>query len=408
MIRFLSKYNTNKAHIVLLIILAIVIPSGFYNFEGIIISLLFINWILFIKGYKLLNKIPVGTVLLSLFFILYLVGFFITDSLNLQLKATTKHLSYILIPFSLIGIELPQKDLDNIKKGFIWATILSVLIAIIYAFFDYLNTGKSTIYVMDSVQSKFVYYGLTRIFKEWHPTYVSLFCNLALIFVYKIYIVQKRYIIAGLFVTILVISILLLNSFIGILSAGSIVFLYFILLVNEFRKRMVVILVFIGFLFSFYHFNPFKLSKIDKFKATKISVVDTKEERNILNLRLVKWQTSYSLFKSAPVFGVTAGDYREKMVELYKKAGFSYAADNRFSSHNQYLNILASFGIVGFLLFLTIIIFPLRSGGEISVFLLVFSLFCLTEDFLLRQQGLVCFCFFYCVLQLKGKKRDEI
>lgn len=408
MIRFLSKYNPSKAHLVLIIILAIIIPSGFYNLEGIIIALLFINWLLFIKGYRFLKKIPFGTVLLTLFFALYLVGFFITDSVNLQLKATTKHLSYILIPFSLIGIELTQKHLDYIRKGFVWSIIVSVLIAFIYAFFDYLTTGKSTIYVKNSVQSKFYYYGLTRVFNDWHPTYVSLFCNLGLIFVHKIYIVQKKYIIAGVLGVILVISILLLNSFIGILSVGSIVFLYIILLVSELKKRIAVVLVFLGLVFSFYHFNPFNFSKIDKFKATRISIVDTKEERNILNLRLVKWKTSYSLFKSAPIFGVSSGDYREKMVELYEQEGFNYAADKRFSSHNQYLNILASMGIVGFSLFLMIVIYPLRLGGEVFVFLFVFSLFCLTEDFLLRQQGLVCFCFFYTVLQLNGEKKDEV
>tara|TARA_R110002050_G_scaffold293182_1_gene449350 strand:+ start:23608 stop:24813 length:1206 start_codon:yes stop_codon:yes gene_type:complete len=401
LIRFLSKYNPNNAQVVLLIILAIFIPSGFYNVEGIIISLLFVNWLLFIKGCKTISNIPVGTVLLSLFFVMYLVGFFITDSINLQLEATTKHLAYF---FSLIGIEPSKNQLDNIKKGFIWATLLSVLFAFGYAFFDYLITGKSTVYVKSSVQSKFYYYGLTRVFRDWHPTYVSLFYNLSFIFVYNIYIENKKYIIAGVFVIILFISIFLLNSFIGILSAAGIVFLYFISSIRGGEEWSLYL-----FLSDCcFHFNPFKLSKIDKFKSTKISVVDTKEERNILNLRLVKWQTSYDLFKTAPSLGVSADDYREKMVELYKKDGFSYAADKRFSSHNQYLNILSSFGIVGFILFLTIIIYPLRFGGEMSLFLLIFSLFCLTEDILLRQQGLVFFCFFYSLLQLKSGAEHEI
>ena len=406
--RFLQTYNPNKAHIVLLIILAIIIPSGFYNVEGIIIPLLFFNWLLFIKGYKRLNRMPVGTALLFCFFMLYLIGFFITDNLDSQLKATTQHLSYILIPFSLIGVELPKKHLENIKRGFIWATLTFILIAFGYALFDYLNTGKSTIYINNSVQSKFRYYGLTRVFKDWHPTYVSLFCNLALVFTYNIYIKKRRYIIAGIITITLVITILLLNSFIGILGLWAIVSLYFILLIKVFWKRIVVVLVVIGLMLSFYHFNPFNFSKIERFKATKISIVDTKVKRNILNLRLAKWQVSYNLFKTAPFFGVTPGDYRGEMVELYKEEGFDYAADRKFSSHNQYLNILASFGLVGFVLFLTIIIYPLRFGGEMAMFLLVFSLFWLTEDLLLRQQGIVLFSFFYSILQLKVKTGDEV
>jgi len=406
--RFLRKYNPNKAHIVLLIILAIIIPSGFYNVEGIIIPLLFLNWLLFIKGYERIKQIPVGTALLFCFFMLYLISFFITDNLDFQLKATTQHLSYILIPFSLIGVELSKQHLENIKRGFIWATLTFILIAFGYALFDYLNTGKSTIYINNSVQSKFQYYGLTRVFKDWHPTYVSLFCNLALVFIYNIYIKKRRYIIAGIIAVILGMTILSLNSFIGILGLWVIVSLYFILLIKVFWKRIVVVLVFIGLMLSFYHFNPFNFSKIDRFKVTKISIVDTKDKRNILNLRLAKWQVSYDLFKTAPFFGVTPGDYRGEMVELYKEEGFDYAADRKFSSHNQYLNILASFGLVGFILFLTIIIYPLRFGGETTLFLLVFSLFWLTEDLLLRQQGIVLFSFFYTILQLKVKTEDEV
>jgi len=133
-----------------------------------------------------------------------------------------------------------------------------------------------------------------------------------------------------------------------------------------------------------------------------------KVKRNILNLRLVKWESSYKLFLTSPVIGVTAGDYRDEVVKIYEKEGYEYAAEHRYSSHNQYLYFLASFGIIGFILFLAVLFYPIRYKGEISLFIFVFSLFCLTEDMLLRQQGLVAFVFFYSLLQPRenGNKED--
>jgi len=404
----LSKYNPQKIHFALLIGLAILIPSGFYNFEGGIIALLLANWLFGLKGYNKLVNIPKSTILLSLFFALYVAGLLFTSDIGGQTKAITKHLAYVLIPFSLIGFRLSETNLQMLKKAFIWCTIAFMLMAFGYAFFDYLSTGKSTIYVKDSVQSKFTYYGLTRVFDDWHPTYVSFFCNLAFIFTYNIYFLRKKLLLSFLIGAVLAVSILLLNSFIGIFSFGFLVSLYFITLFKKTSIKILVSSAILALSFLFYHYNPLHFSKIEKFKKTSISFAESKENRNILNLRLVKWESSYKLFLTSPVIGVTAGDYRDEVVKIYEKEGYEYAAEHRYSSHNQYLYFLASFGIIGFILFLAVLFYPIRYKGEISLFIFVFSLFCLTEDMLLRQQGLVAFVFFYSLLQPRenGNKED--
>lgn len=335
-------------------------------------------------------------------------GIFITNDFDSQLKATTQHLSYILIPFSLIGFNISKANLETIKKIFIWSVLTFIVLAFSYAFFDYLNTGKSTIYVRDSVQSKFQYYGLTRVFKDWHPTYVSFFCNLAFLFVHRIYFLKRKYVITTVISLVLGISVLALNSFIGIISFGFLASFYVISLFKKALIKGTVIGIILAIAFSFYHFNPLNLSKIDKFKKTSISFADTKESRNILNLRLTKWKSSYDLFLTAPILGVSAGDYRKEIVNIYNKEGYEYAAEQRYSSHNQYMYFLSSFGLIGLVLFLLVLFYPMRYKGEVSLFIFVFSLFCLTEDMLLRQQGVVAFSFFYCLLQPRKHENREI
>ena len=85
MIDFKQK-KAFSIHSVLLSVLAAIIPSGFYNLEGIIVALLFVNWLFFVKGYNAFNEIPKGTILLFAFFTLFLIGLVYTNNVNGQFK----------------------------------------------------------------------------------------------------------------------------------------------------------------------------------------------------------------------------------------------------------------------------------------------------------------------------------
>ena len=353
---------------------------------------------------KVVFKLDKPFFLLLGLFVVYLLGFITSSNFNEQFEATTKHLSYVIVPLSLVGFELTKIQIQIIKKTFIWSTITFVMIAISYGFWSYFSTGKSTIYINDSVQSKFMYYGLTRVFENWHPTYVSFFCNVSLVFVYQVYFKSKKYIWSIVVFVIFFVSVFLLNSFIGIVSLAFLGLLFLISLVKS--TYLKVIITILTFLFSllFYHSNPFGLSKIEKLQETKILITDIEKDRNILNLRIAKWQTSLQLFKEFPLFGVSAGDYNKSIIERYKLNGFSYIAERQYAAHNQYIYTLASSGIIGLLFLLAALVLPIMKQNDVLLFTLVFSLFCLTEDMLLRQQGVVAFSFFYILLQKEKTK----
>jgi O-antigen ligase len=147
-------------------------------------------------------------------------------------------------------------------------------------------------------------------------------------------------------------------------------------------------------------FNPLGFTKIDQLKKTELKVTDKKGERNLFTLRLAKWKTSLQVFSTAPLFGVTNGSYKERLIAQYLENDFTYSAQEQYSSHNQFLYTLVSNGIVGVLVLLALLLIPLAQHpwAEYLPFMLLMCVFFLTEDILSRQQGIVFFVFFYMVL----------
>lgn len=389
-------------HYWLMLLLAVLLPSGFYKLGGILVAILFLSWLFLVKGFREIRKADTPVLLSISFFLIILVGFVYTNDISNQIQYTSRKLAFLIIPLVFIGFTPGVEQLNKIKKYFVYATLIFILIADLYALADYLYTGEIKVFLSKSNHNKFTYYGLTRVFSKWHPTYVSLFLNTALIFIYEFYYHKKNYIIWLGLSLFAILNILLLTSFIGIVSLLFLtaLFVYKLLSKNSVVLIMVsaVLVLTIGFL---YVYNPLNYSKINKFKKTEIKITDRKVERNVLNLRLAKWKTSLQVIAAHPVFGVTNGDYKEELYQQYLKNDFRYCASKRYSSHNQYLYTATSNGLIGFLLLLGILIVPFFRKGNIKglfPFLGIMSIYFLTEDVLARQQGVVFFIFFYILL----------
>ena len=395
----ISSARAASIHYQLLLVLAMLIPSGFYKLGGVVIALLAVNGLFGLKGYRKLNQMDLPILFCVAFFVVILLGLLYADNFSNQLQYVSRKVSFILIPLAFLGYSLTSHQLLSIKRYFVFSTLLFVLIADGYALFDYLKTGELQVFLSQSWHNKFTYYGLTRVFSKWHPTYVSLFLNLTLVFVYQLYFKIKKFKSWFIISSLAVLNIFLLSSFIGIVSF---VFLLLLFVYQWFKDKKALLTINLIALMSlvtvFYIYNPLHYSKIDQFKQKEIKVTDKKEERNVLNLRLAKWKTSLQVFSSAPVFGVSNGDYKDALYSKYIENDFMFCAKKRYSSHNQYLYTATSNGLVGLLVLISLFVLPLlyRLGEKtLFPFLGIMSIYFLTEDVLARQQGMVFFIFFY-------------
>lgn len=94
------------------------------------------------------------------------------------------------------------------------------------------------------------------------------------------------------------------------------------------------------------------LSQYKPFTDRLATITNTKYQSN--TERLLIWNSAYTMFKDHPVFGVGLGQYKDN----YQKKYISPKAKEPYLSHahNNFLQMLAENGVIGFIGFLTLLV----------------------------------------------------
>lgn len=396
----------------LLMLLAVFLPSGFYKASHAVLIVLFFVWLLQKNYKKYGQQLKLKQAWLpALMYFLVVIGLSISENKSRALSTLSISLPY-LIPMIIIGspsLEIRQRN--NIIRVFIVSLAACLLVADVYALADIWMTGQSyTVAHGVYTYHKLTSYGLTGVFGNWHPTYVSAFCLWSVGFMVFSYSSERSHRLftplkSILLLIFLTVNIILLNSVVVI---GALIILAGYGLVRYLAARRVntfylltTVLV-LTFTTAYVGYaNPMNNEKIRTLKERGFRITDKEGERNFLTIRLAKWISHYDIFKEHPLFGITAGDIKEERVRKYREKGFDTLAEINFNAHNQYLEMLSRFGIIGFAVFLSFLLVPLfqkpLSQLYISLLISVLIIF-ITESFLERQQGLLAFLFFYALL----------
>jgi O-antigen ligase len=168
-------------------------------------------------------------------------------------------------------------------------------------------------------------------------------------------------------------------------------------------KRASIILLLIGsVLFLFIQKNPFmkekystqifsnmdKIGKLDAIDHPEIAVYSS------FVTRVSIWKSAWELSLKNLPFGVGASDGKIELVKYFKETNQIFLAKYEFPTHNQFLDYLLKFGILGpiaalfYIGFIAYIGIKTKNAVIISFFFLFFTSN-LTDDFLLRFDGIV-------------------
>ncbi|TRX09713.1 O-antigen ligase family protein [Flavobacterium gawalongense] len=131
-----------------------------------------------------------------------------------------------------------------------------------------------------------------------------------------------------------------------------------------------------------------KIGKLDAIENPEIKVF------NSFVTRVSIWKSAWELSLKNLPFGVGASDGKPELDNYYKQTNQHFLAKYEFPTHNQFLDFLLKYGILGpivvFLYIFTIGYLGFRVKNAIIIaFFFIFFTSNLTDDFLLRFDGIV-------------------
>jgi hypothetical protein len=126
--------------------------------------------------------------------------------------------------------------------------------------------------------------------------------------------------------------------------------------------------------------------------------------------RFEYWKTSFNLIRKNPLIGVGTGDINLAFDKEYALEHSRLDKGHRLKSHNQYLSITVTFGILGLIIFLFALIYPMFVNQNYKdYFFVTFWIFImismLTEDTIETQVGVSFFIFFFTLFLFAREKK---
>ncbi|SDQ14641.1 O-antigen ligase family protein [Flagellimonas zhangzhouensis] len=336
----------------------------------------------------------------STLFFLYIISLIWTDDFAVGLKQIEKKMSFLIFPTTLFLLK-PFKSFRNINtfiKVYLISCAISSCIILLYIGFNLNEILQSNSNYVFSIKLRQAINSAPFIGE--HPIYFSL-----LLAVSVLLLIYNRF--SGWAINALLFSIygttLLIAS-----SRGVILGLFVVMILIVFQniksrnKRYAVLTLLFIMCFSSYLLPPIK-ARVNEIIFTK-HLFPKGLHYNSFNLRMGIYSCSFDIIKDAPIYGYGPADVQDRLDACYETKFETPAyAQQIYNTHNQYLDYLASFGILGFVLIICCFAYFIKIslGAKTNMyfnFLILFFLVLLTENLLSRNTGIVLFAAFNSLL----------
>lgn len=292
-----------------------------------------------------------------------------------------------LIALPLLLVFMLQIEKGGWKKYLPWF-VLAVILKMLWAHVMMFTQISSELFSMNHVSYR-------RLFEQYaqiHPTSYGVYAGMSIAILF-FETKSMSFWIKGLAYALLFISTLLLLPKMTFLALVFI-HLMFILCANHFsiQKRAVIAGVFVAGLSLLIAFVPIVKQRILEFWPASSGTID-----NSVQVRKIIFQTDLNLLQAHWLKGLGPYELQRNLdLAMYFHSAISGQALGTYNTHNEYLNHWLSFGLPGVIILFSVLLIFLYQAFKRKDFLygsFLVLLFCtfLTENWLSVQQGVLFF-----------------
>ncbi|MDD2981791.1 MAG: O-antigen ligase family protein [Crocinitomicaceae bacterium] len=354
-------------------------------------------------------------------YLFYVFGLLFSENIPLGLSYLENKLSFLILAF-VFSFPPPKQSLRIISLSFISSVVIAILLG-------FVNSWHS----LQELPELGVIHSFTGVFFSYlhHPSYFAVYVLLAAFLLIDLRLKVFKGKLKPLFWFILL---LLAIAYLATISLAAYLFLaglIGILMLRFIFKKVpkpyswftVLILPAIFYIFiwsistiqvqmkSSLHFVREYLQNPTEFINSKDGYISGDETR------IIMWTVTAEEIIANP-FGVGTGSVDVHLSNRLKSHGLHDIAkmDERktilFNPHNQFLQLALELGILGLILFLSLIIFTIRKAYQQKNWILLMLILSLTfnslfESMLQRQSGIVFYTFFILLFSLSYSKETK-
>ncbi|QHL85954.1 hypothetical protein GU926_00240 [Nibribacter ruber] len=348
-------------------------------------------------------------------------GFLVLSALLSTNQETGFHhlklrLPLLLFPLSIGLLDLRREFKEKVLVSFATITCVVLFVCLL----------SSIYYSGFFARPEFLYNDALVYILERQSIYIALLVNVSIfIFIRAIFYTQNKH--KGLLVlgTLFLYAIAYLLAsrimFAWLLGVSVLFSFYYVIRHRKILEGMTLVLgMVIGTVVVYkmlpLTFNRYKEVAYSSFKFENMgreshyNMQITEDQWNGVNFRLAVWTCGWELFQEDPVVGTGLGDKDAALTAKYTQKNFQYAIKTGRDVHNNYLDILYSLGLVGFLFFLASwIVLPLLRASQTHnalaiLVILTFAAAWVTEVYFARSIGATLTGFFIPFLLLYTKE----
>lgn len=359
------------------------LPFPDYSLNSQAIIAFFVYWLFYNsfsekKELFLQNKLPI--LLLSSLFWVPLLGAIYSNNLEAALDELRIKLPFLVFPLTLLTVRLKECRPFVMNQFLLGVLAASFLALAKVGYFKINNLGN------------YFYYSKFSEFLDKHTTYFSLFVVICLLWLLRLFVhrkANKLLLALGGLALFYIFYLLSVRVSIVALTVGSIIIILSSI-VSTWKKILIIIVI--PVLLGSIYFTPYFQKRFDPSTTETAQISD-------IEFRELHWKAVLeTIAQNNLLIGYGTRTHRDYLYTKYKEHGLTSAYKEGYNAHNQYLEVFLEFGLLGFVIFLALIlylswVFKKNKDYFALSILMAFLVYMLTESIFQRHSGIVIFSF---------------